>query len=93
MQDWDTTHWMGHILSFFGMAGSILGILPALAGGAACVYYCLQIYESETVRQVVTRWRERRLHRKGQSLRAQRKRIDDTLRHMGKRVEKEDGDA
>lgn len=61
MQNWDTSQWTGQVLSFFGMVGSILGILPALAGGAACVYYCIQIYESETVKKAVLRWRARRL--------------------------------
>lgn len=84
---------MGHVLSFFGMAGSLLGILPALAGGAACVYYCLQIYESETVRGAVLRWRERRVYRRAMKLREKRRRIDDALRNLSKKGNSKDGEG
>lgn len=69
MQNWDASQWLGNTLSFFGMLGSLLGILPALAGGAACVYYCIQIYESETVKRTVLRWRARRLQKRITTLR------------------------
>lgn len=57
------------------------------------MYYCLQIYESETVRGVVSRWRQRRLYRRGMKLRDKRKRIDDALRYLHKGGEKERTDA
>lgn len=46
----DLSHITGHVISFFALAGSLAGILPALAGLVAMVWYAIQVYESQTVR-------------------------------------------
>ena len=45
---------------------SIMGVIPAMAALAAAIYYLVQVWESETVRQ----WRESRRLKKIASLRA-----------------------
>ena len=45
---------------------SIVGVIPALAALVAAIYYAVQVWESETVRQ----WRESRRLKKIAALRA-----------------------
>ena len=56
----DVSHWIGHIVSLFALTGSMFGLLPAIAGVAALAWYVIQIWESRTVQE----WAQRRNHRK-----------------------------
>jgi hypothetical protein len=56
----DLSHWAGHIVSLFALTGSLFGIIPAIAGVAALVWYIIQIVESRTVQE----WLRKRNARK-----------------------------
>ena len=47
----DVSHWIGHIVSLFALTGSMFGLLPAIAGVAALLWYIIQIWESRTVQE------------------------------------------
>lgn len=76
MTDYFWDHWMGHALSLMAMLGAMLGLLPAIAAGLAAVYYVIQIYESVTVKGLITRWRTYRTTKRVKKLRAELKRLE-----------------
>lgn len=41
----------GHVLAVGTWVGTLLGVLPALAALFAVVFYCVQIFESDTVQK------------------------------------------
>lgn len=57
----DVSHWAGHILSLFAIVGSFAGLFPAIAALAAVIWYVINIYESRTVQTWVQRRHERRI--------------------------------
>jgi hypothetical protein len=51
----DVSHWTGHVISLLAIIGSIAGWLPAVAALAGFIWYAIQIYESQTVKDWVKR--------------------------------------
>ena len=52
------------LISAGAIVGSLVHILPPLAAFVALIWYCLQIYESETVQAYLQKRRIRRHYRK-----------------------------
>ncbi len=57
----DLSHWTGHIISLFALTGSLFGVIPAIAGVAALIWYVIQIVESRTVQEWVHRRNARKI--------------------------------
>ncbi len=49
MENFDPLAWTGHSLSTAAILGSLFGFLPGVAAGAAFIWYCICIYQSQTV--------------------------------------------
>lgn len=60
LDQFDLTHWAFHAMSVTAMLGAIVGLFPALAALAACIWYGVQIYESRTVQHAVNNWLQKR---------------------------------
>lgn len=56
----DISHWTGHILSLAAILATFAGWLPAIAALAGLIWYLIQIWESETTRSYIDRWRTKR---------------------------------
>lgn len=50
----------GDVVSAGAIVGALMGLLPALAGVAAIIWYAIQIWESKTVQKHVRLWRAKR---------------------------------
>ena len=57
----DLSHIVGHVVSAVALIGSFAGLLPALAGLVALVWYAIQIYESSTVQLWIRTRRARKI--------------------------------
>lgn len=55
--------WTGNLISVGAIATSIMGYAPAVAAIVALIWYAIQIYESQTVRQWIADRRARQLAR------------------------------
>jgi len=76
----DLSHWTGHVISIVAVIGSLAGLLPAIAGLAGLIWYCVQLYESKTVQHWLRTRRSRRIAQALmliQKLEAEDKRIDN----------------
>jgi hypothetical protein len=62
MEDqFDLSHWVGHLVSAGAIVGAIVGYLPAVAALVAVVWYLVQLYESHTVQHYLRGRRERKI--------------------------------
>ena len=59
----DLSHWVGHLVSAGAIIGTIAGYLPALAAIVAVSWYLVQLYESHTVQFYLRARRERKIAR------------------------------
>ena len=82
----DSTHWTGHILSLLAMLGSLVGYLPALAGGAAFTWYLIQIWESQTFQKFLLKHRSRIAVKHMQQMQQQKERLERDLADLQKTV-------
>ena len=57
----DMSHWAGHLISLFALTGSLFGVNPAIAGVAALIWYVIQIYESRTIQDWVQKRNARKI--------------------------------
>lgn len=61
---------VGNLLSISAIAGAVMGIVPPIATVASLIWFCLEIWESETVQKWIRlhrhkKRRKRVAHRKG----------------------------
>jgi hypothetical protein len=63
MEDFNWIGWIGHSLSGTAILGSLIGFFPPIAAVAAFVWYTIQIWESQTMRNYFARRRARRIAR------------------------------
>lgn len=61
--DADINAWIGHSLSISALIGVAMGFFTPLAALATTIWFCVQIWESQTVQGVRKRHRERRIAR------------------------------
>jgi len=73
IDQFDLSHWTGHILSIVAIMGAFLGLIPSLAASAALIWYGIQIWESRTVQHAFQNWRAVRQATRVLRLRAQAK--------------------
>ena len=76
----DLSHVTGHVISIIAVVGSLAGLLPAIAGLAGLIWYCVQLYESKTIQNWLRTRRARKIARHVmaiQKLEAEDKRIDN----------------
>lgn len=63
MNDHPTTFWIMNSASAAAIVSTIMGWVPAITAIIALVYYCIQIYESQTVQKYVASRRLQRIAR------------------------------
>jgi|SRR6185369_6946167 len=62
MEDqFDLSHWVGHLVSAGAIVGAIVGYLPAVAALVAVIWYLVQLYESHTIQRYLRSRRERKI--------------------------------
>lgn len=55
----DPSNILGHVASAIAILGTMVGLLPSLAAGIACLFYAVQVYESKTVQQYMKKRRRK----------------------------------
>lgn len=71
--------WTANVLGTAAIIGTIIGWLPAIAAAVAVIFYCIQIWESATVRHYLANRKMVRKAKKIAKLRAREKIITAQL--------------
>jgi hypothetical protein len=61
----DLSHWVGHVTSIIAALGAFMGLLPSAVALVALIWYSVQLYESRTVQHYL---RNRKMVRKAKKI-------------------------
>lgn len=61
MDNWEGLSWIGHSLSVGAIVGALVGVITPVATLIALVWYSVQLWESNTVQNMLQRRRQRKI--------------------------------